>query len=388
LFDDLAAGRKSLEATLRRAECLAPGLARRTIEAHALAGLVDNAVFGGDLVRAGDMAVALRERMPGLAKDVLIEVHQVLIEAAMRQGDFVAAHASLEGLRQAGAAPAVVLSFEAQLHWFAGAVSDARQVFEHLLARFPDYCQGLTIENDLAVMCHALGDLGAAEGMARRSLRSWAGVAHTEALSSLVLGSTLTSMGRIDEALAAFDRAYDLGQQQRSSLFTSEALSRRARAHWCAGKAAMARDAAAAARKEAINLVEPLRASGLALTEVLASAELQGAAEPAALAALETLRDRSRHPVVHARYWRARIAAAECRRDAAGALDAARRQADVARQAGLLEWLCEALGLTARFDSGAAAAAAQDEAQSLAHSQGFGWLTPTMASFARAKLTA
>ena len=77
---------------------------------------------------------------------------------------------------------------------------------EDLLARHPDYCQGLTIENDLAVMCHALGDLGTAEAMARRSLRSWVGVAHTEALSSLVLGSTLTSSGRYGEALEAFEQ--------------------------------------------------------------------------------------------------------------------------------------------------------------------------------------
>ena len=44
-----------------------------------------------------------------------------------------------------------------------------------LLQRHPDYCRGLTVENDLAVMLHALGEVEAAEAMARRSLASWAG---------------------------------------------------------------------------------------------------------------------------------------------------------------------------------------------------------------------
>ena len=241
LFDDLVAGRRALESVQVRACRLPSGPARQTIEAHALAGLVDNAVFSGDLAQAGELAIALRERLPGLARDVLLEAHPVLIEAAMREGDFGAAAASLQGLRQAGAAPAVVLSFEAQIHWFSGAVREARQVFEQLLAQHPDYCRGLTIENDLAVMSHALGDLATAEAMARRSLQSWAGVAHTEALSCLVLGSTLASGGRFGEALETLARAHQLGLRQGSALFVSEALVRRARLHWAAGDAAAAR---------------------------------------------------------------------------------------------------------------------------------------------------
>ena len=202
LFDDLVAGRRALESVQVRASRLPLGMRRQTIEAHALAGLVDNAVFSGDLGRASALARRLRERLPGLARDVLLEAHPVLIEAAMREGDFGAAAASLAGAAAGrAAAHAVVLSFEAQIHWFSGAVREARRVFEQLLARHPDYCHGLTIENDLAVMSHALGDLATAEAMARRSLRSWTGVAHTEALSCLVLGSTLASGGRFAEAL-------------------------------------------------------------------------------------------------------------------------------------------------------------------------------------------
>lgn len=374
LFDDLPAGRRALESTLVRAECVQAGIARQTVEAHALAGLIDNAVFSGDLARAVSLSSTLRERLPGLAKDALIEAHQVLIEAAMRDGDFEAARDSLEGLRQAGAAHAVVLSFEAQIHWFAGAVREARQVFEQLLMRHPDYCHGLTIENDLAVMCQALGDLGAAEELARRSLRSWGSIAHAQALSSLALGSTLTSRGCFDEALQVLDRACELGRQQGSDLFVSEALARRARLHWAATDAQAARQATLAARALAGDVTEPLRASGLALMEVLTAIDSHAAPDPAALNALESIAARSRHPIVHARHWRARAALAAAQGDSAAALGAARRLETVARAGGLLEWGCEALELLARFEDGAAADCARAEALALAHAQGYGWL--------------
>lgn len=377
LFDDLGRGRRNLESVRVRAGQLQPGAARQAIEAHALAGLVYNAVFSGDLARAGALAKDLRQRLPGLARDVLIEAHPVLIEAAMREGDFEAATASLQALRAAGAGHAVVLSFEAQIYWFSGAVREARQVFEQLLARHPDFCRGLTIESDLAVMSHALGDLATAETMARRSLHSWAGVAHTEALSCLVLGSTLTSGGRFGEALETLARAQELGLRQGSALFVSEALVRRARLHWTAGDEAAAREATLAAREQAGSVTEPLRASGLALMEVLTANDdgpAPGVPEAAALAALERLGERSRHPLVQARHWRAQAATASRHGDAARALEAARQQAAVAQRGELLEWRCEALQLIGQFDAGPAAQAARRQAMELAQAQGFGWL--------------
>ncbi|MBK6293656.1 MAG: AAA family ATPase [Rhodoferax sp.] len=380
LFDDLPAGRRALESILARAGCVPPGAARQTIEAQALAGLIDNAVFSGDLARAAGLAPTLRQRLPGLTREALIEAHQVLIEASMREGDFVAARASLEGLRLARAAPAVVLSFEAQIHWFEGSASQARKAFEQLLARHPDYCHGLTIENDLAVMCLALGDLGTAEEMARRSLRNWAGIAHTQALSSLVLGSTLTSQGRFAEALEALNRAYDLGQQQGSALFMSEALARRARLHWAAGQASAAREVTLAARAQAGDIIEPLRASALALMEVLTSIDASATPDTLAVDALASIVTRCPHPLAHARHWRAQAELAACRGDSGAALNAAHHLAMVARQAGLRESFCEALTLIARFDAGAAALAASVQAQSLAHAQGFTWILDRIAA--------
>lgn len=372
LFDDLAAGREGLETTLVRAAGLPPGIARQSIEAHALAGLVDNAVFSGELDRAIGLAHQLHEKLPGLPPDVLIEAHQTLIEATMRQGDFDAALSSLHALRAAGAADAVVLSFEAQILWFSGAVRDARRVFEELLARHPDYCSGLTIENDLAVMCHALGDLDAAGTMARRSLQSWAGVPHTEAISLLVLGSVLTSLGRFSEASQALASAEELGRQQCSRLFASEALVRRARLHWCAGDALAARQAALAACEQAGPVCEPLRGSNLALMEILTAVAAGEVPDHEALATFERYRTSSRHPLVHARYWRSQVAMAEQRNDPDAALQAAHRQLAVAQAAGLFEWECEAHALAARIASAATSGAAAAGSPGRAH--GFAWL--------------
>lgn len=369
LFDDLPAGRRALESTLVRASCLPASPGRRTIEAHALSGLIDNAVFSGDLARAAELAPRLLDRLPGQANDTLIEAHQVLIELAMREGNVGAAIASLEGLRQARAPRPVVLSFEAQFHWFNGAVREARQVFEHLLARHADYCQGLTIENDLAVMCHALGELDRAEEMARRSLRSWVGVAHTQALSSLVLGATLVSAGRLVEARSVLDDALALGRQQGSDLFVGEALVRLARLHWCASDLAAARRHLDQARAHAGSPAEPLRASALALMEVLCAVD--GDADGAlAIELLGRLCARSGHPLVHARRWRAEAAHALAAGDRAAALAAAQQLSAVAALGSLAEWHCEALWLIADLDPGAAGARA--EAQALAVRHGLG----------------
>jgi hypothetical protein len=202
-------------------------------------------------------------------------------------------------------------------------------------------------------------------------------VAHTEALSCLVLGSTLASGGRFGEALETLARAHQLGLRQGSALFVSEALVRRARLHWAAGDAAAAREATLAARAQAGSVTEPLRASALALMEVLTALDdgpAPGTPEAAALAALEQLSERSRHPLVQVRHWRAQAAAAARHGDAARALEASRRQAAVAQRAELLEWRCEALQLIGQLDAGPAAEAARRQSMELAQAQGYGWL--------------
>jgi tetratricopeptide (TPR) repeat protein len=374
LFDDLGAGRQALQAALDQAAGLRPGAARRELQARALAGLVDNAVFSGELPRARELAVRLRRHLAGLPAELRVEAHQVLIEVAMREPDIAAARASLQALREAGAPPPVVASFEAQIHWFGGAVREARGAFERLLDEHPDYCRGLTIENDLAVMCHALGDLPRAEAMARRSLDSWRGLAHTETLSLLVLGAVLTSAGRFEPARAALEQALALGRQQGSALFAGEALARLARMHGCAGDTDAAREAAAQAWAAVGDTAEPLRLSALVLVAALSAPN--DAATRQALARLVPAAERCGHPLALARRWRAQAALCEADGDRAGALAAARQMEAVADRASLAEWRCEALCLQARLAVGEAAQRVRQAAAQLAAERGFGWLAP------------
>ncbi len=110
--------------------------------------------------------------------------------------------------------------------------------------------------------------------MARRSLRSWAGVAHTETLSLAGAGLDAGQRRPHAEALAALERAHELGLRQGSDLFVSRGPGAARALHWAAGEAHAARDATQAARAHAgRGVTEPLRASALALMEVLVAAD-------------------------------------------------------------------------------------------------------------------
>jgi ATP/maltotriose-dependent transcriptional regulator MalT len=214
--------------------------------------------------------------------------------------------------------------------------------------RHPDYCRGLTIENDLAVMCHALGDLATAETMARRSLLSWQGVAHTETLSLLVLGSIATSAGRWADAAEALGAAERLAQRQSSSLFLSEVRIRRARLRCALGRHAAALEELALAEELVREDDNPLRFSHLVQVRVMAGLAA-GSPPPTRYAlALDAVCRRSGHPLVHARAARVEAEVALAAGDAARAEAAAVRGATLAREAGLQELLADALLMRVR----------------------------------------
>ena len=421
LFDDLAEGRTALEAVLRDAGAVADAQQRVQIVGQALAGLIDNAVFAGDLPRAQALAQPLREHLPKLLLPEQVHGCEVLIELAMREPEIDQAWSLWRQMRTLAPQRPSVRSFEAQIHWFAGDVRAACVAFETLLAERPDYCRSLTIENDLAVMQHVLGQIERAETMARRSLASWRGVPHTEALSLLVLGAILTSAGRFGEAHEALDQALALGQQQASALFTSQALVRRAQAWLQMGQIAAAHADLDAAAPLLRDTTEPLRLSHFVLLRVQCQVAIQQVASEAAgstlghaaglsyaqtagpalnpaasqlsrqadgrlpdAALIQRLRDaaqRMRHPLVHARLAQidALCAQAAGQRPAAqagsqrsAALAACQRWATLVGEAGLLESVAECLLLRARLVRGAAPARAfRSQALALARAQGF-----------------
>jgi len=357
LLHDLAAGRTALEAVLADAALLADAAARDEIEGQAYAGLVDNAVFSGQLRSAQLLAAPLRERLPRLPAPTQVAACEVLIELAMREPDIDAAWSWLAQMRRLAPRRPQVLSYEAQIHWFGGDARAARDAFQALLQRHPEFCRGLTIENDLAVALHALGELDAAEAMARRSLRSWQGVPHTQTLSLLVLGSVLTSAGRCGEARAALDDALALGRAQGSALFEADALLRRARLALREGAAAAAlRDLDAAAPLLAGGS-DALRLSSAVLSRVQALRVLCRRPGAALLAPLQAAAQRSRHPLVQARLALAEAEVALAAGRSADAVAAAGRAAVAARNAGLQETLAEAQALLRPPFAGAATAA-------------------------------
>lgn len=347
LLSDLDRGRQALEAVLDQVGAVADPLQRDQIEAQTLAGLVDNAVFAGRMARALELAPRLRELLPRLHSEDRVHACEVLIELAMREPDLPAARALMDQVRRLAPRRPSTLSFEAQIHWFAGDARAARDAFEALLALHPDYCSGLTIENDLAVMLNALGELARAETMARRSIASWQGVAHTETLSQLVLGAVLTSAGRHGEALAALERALLLGREQSSALFEGEALVRRARLWLQCGRCAQALADLDAAEPLLRDSSDPQRVSQYALLRVLAQLDAGLPPERSLCDRLRTISLRSAHPLLHARMARIDAALALADGDAARASQAAQRQAEICREAGLLEPLADALLLQA-----------------------------------------
>ena len=157
LFEDLTRGERALMAVLAQLGAVADAQQRHHIEGRVLAALVDNRVFAGDIAGAQSHAARLREVLPSLPTPDQLDAIAVLIELAMRQPDIPGAWALLAQLRSKAPKLPTLLSFEGQIHWFGGEVQAAHDALAKLLERHPDYCCGITVENDLAVMLQALG---------------------------------------------------------------------------------------------------------------------------------------------------------------------------------------------------------------------------------------
>ncbi|WP_457323682.1 AAA family ATPase, partial [Roseateles sp. P5_E11] len=110
LLHDLPAGRQALQQVLELAGAVADPAQREQIEGQALAGLIDNAVFSGDLAHAATLAERLRPLLPRLPLAERCNACEVLIELAMREPDIPAAWALLGQLRQLAPARPSLLS--------------------------------------------------------------------------------------------------------------------------------------------------------------------------------------------------------------------------------------------------------------------------------------
>jgi hypothetical protein len=173
-------------------------------------------------------------------------------------------------------------------------------------------------------------------------------VAHTETLSLLVLGSTLTGAGRLAEAAEALDQAEALARRQGSQLFASEVHARRTRLLSVCG---LHEDALAQAARAAPLVRDddnPLRLSQLLAAQVAAAAAAGQAIDPMLRTRLQAACGRSLHPLVHGRLARVEVDLALAASDGASAVAAAERMQRIARDAGLLELQAEAWLLQVR----------------------------------------
>ncbi|MFO1228519.1 AAA family ATPase [Roseateles sp.] len=372
LFDDLARGEAALRGVQAQLHAVADLSARRLLEGQLCTALVDNRVFAGDIASARQHAARLRELLPDLGPAAQVEAHEVLIELAMREPDIPAAWASLGEVRRLAPRRPSLLSWEGQIHWFGGEVQPAHDALSRLLALHPEYCSGMTIENDLAVMLHALGRVDEALSMIRRALVSWAGVPHAEALSLLVLGVILISAGRHEESDEALQRSLALARAQNSPGFETEGLVRLARLRLAQGRPAEARQLLREAEAFVAESPEPLRVSHWIWAETLCAERLAEALSPASRSRLQAMTGLSQHPLVHLRWARVRWAWAHAAQDAAAATAAAEDMARLAERGPLPESQAEAWRLLALTAADARSAQALEaRAQALALKCGF-----------------
>ena len=350
LFEDLSRGEAALEAVQARLSAVADAERRRQIEGRLRSALVDNRVFAGDIARAQVHAERLRTLLPALPVGERVDALEVLIELSMREPDIPAAWALLAQVRELAPQRPSLLSWEGQIHWFGGQAQAAHDALARLLERHPEYCSGMTIENDLAVMLHALGRAAEAEVMVRRSLQSWAGVVHAEAISLMVLGVVLLSAARFEEADEALARALQLARDQASPGFEAEALVRRARVLLAWDRPADAQAALAEAGALLGDSPEPLRVSQFVLAQVQAALALGRPWPQAGVDRLRQVAQRSTHPLVHGRLARVDLEQARAAGDVPAAAALAGAMSVLARRNQLGEQLAEALWLQAELE--------------------------------------
>jgi len=349
-YKDLARGEAALLAIQAQLAGVTDPEAHRHLEGRLCAALVANRVYAGDLASAATHARRLHDLLPELPAGERGPAYEVLIELAMREPDAPAAWRWFALLREAAPRQPRLLNIEAHIHWFGGQVRAAHDALAKLLERHPDYCRGVTVENDLAVMLQTLGEVAQAEIMVRRSLQSWAGMAQVQSRSQTVLGTVLTCAGRHAEAQAALQEGVRLARQQSSRWLEAEGLLNHARLLLQCGRTSEAARLVAAATPLIGDSQEPLRVSKWVLLSVLV-ATAQGLTPRAEdLARLRDASARLQHPLVQTRETRVEAELALVAGDGVAALAAAERQAAVARSAGMPELVAEAdlLALRAR----------------------------------------
>ncbi|WIV97610.1 ATP-binding protein [Kinneretia aquatilis] len=357
-YTDLARGHAALLAVQAQLVGVADPEQRLHLEGRLCGALVANRVYAGDVPSARHHAARLHALLPELPASEHGPACEVMIELALRDSDLPAAWRWFARLREAWPQQPKLLNIEGHIHWFGGQVRAAHDALQRLLERHPDYTSGLTVENDLAVMLGTLGELAQAEALVRSSLQRWAGFAQVESRSNGVLGVLLAGQGRHAEAKTAMEAGVRLARLQASDWLAAEGLLNLARLMLQCGRPEWAARHIAEAEATLGDNPEPIYRSKWMLNSILVASALGQTPAAAPLAWLRERGQQPAHPLVQCRARRAEAELALQARDGSAALQAAERQAGLARDAGLQELWAEArlLTLRARMLLGAAPA--------------------------------
>lgn len=348
LYSDLTEGRRRLERALSGLEAsalsLGGGPERLRLEAAAYSALADNAVYAGNQPEARAWLARLRPLMTALPPAERSGALEAVIEVALRDGDLSGFAAALEEAEQLLPHSATFEAYRAQLHWYRGEFAEAGAVFGSLIERQPEVARSLTLENDLGMVCWARGRLAEAATWLERSLTTWRGVQHTEALSRSNLGLIRASQGRWAEALTLLDEAEILTRQIGSQTFLADVYYRRGLIHARAGRVHSAAPLYAEALTLMARVGDPFRLSYIhaALTEacVQRGEEAQAAAH---LSAAHTLARQVGHPIALALAERAGVLLAQATGDCVEARRAGRALTELTRTHDMREHLGYAL---------------------------------------------
>jgi tetratricopeptide (TPR) repeat protein len=245
---------------LHRAHGIASRAGDPDLAARVLTGLVENAVFGGNKT---NLEPHLREARTLLDQklEATVEVRllEALIEADLRDGRYAAARAHLERALQRQPDAVAMHSFAAQLDYYEGKLSAAKARFEATIHAHPAWVRVVTLENDLGMVCIAHGALPEAKTWLERSIGSWSGVPHVEALSRSNLGLAHLHCGEYSLALAQLEHAERLAQDFGSQTFLADVLHRKAGVWFGSGNVERAADLTAHALEIARAVADPFR---------------------------------------------------------------------------------------------------------------------------------
>jgi tetratricopeptide (TPR) repeat protein len=237
----------------------APGLEPR-LKLRALLALVNNAVYQGDMTKA-QQVIAEAEALASanLAPSLRLELEHHRLEVMLRSGEFAKADAHLPNVYALGEDNIDTQSYEAQLRFYQARFVEAAARFERMRAQDPDCVRRLTLENDLGACYWTLGKLAEAEKETQRSLETWRGSPHVEALSTMYLAFVRLSQGRIRAALELAEKAIDYSLTVGSLTFEADARQCLGVIYFQCGQFAKAKESLEVAAKQLREVGDPFR---------------------------------------------------------------------------------------------------------------------------------